>query len=178
MSRRGQNRLMTIRKAELQDVPVLAEMINHYARERILLPRSLPELYECVREFVVAEEDGVIVGCGALKFYNAELAEIRSLCVAPGVSHHGVGRAVVEDLIAEAEQRRLKTVFALTMAPAFFQKCGFRETIRERLPQKVWRDCLRCEKYFCCDEKAFVFDLVPRDRAEVEASAEASEVPA
>ena len=169
---------MTVRQAELQDVPVLAEMINHYARERILLPRSLPELYECVREFVVAEEDCVIVGCGALKFYNEDLAEIRSLCVAPGVSHHGLGRALVEDLIAEAAQRRLKTVFALTMAPEFFQKCGFRETIRERLPQKVWRDCLRCEKYFCCDEKALVFDLVPRDGAEVETSAEASEVPA
>jgi len=169
---------MTIRPAELEDVPVLAEMINHYARERILLPRSLPELYECVREFVVAEEDGVIVGCGALKFYNADLAEIRSLCVAPGTSHQGVGRALVEDLIAEAGQRRLKTVFALTMAPEFFQRCGFRETIRERLPQKVWRDCLRCEKYFCCDEKAFVFDLVRRDRTEVEASTESAEVPA
>jgi len=165
-----------IRKAELEDVPVLAEMINHYARERILLPRSLPELYECVREFVVAEKDGVVVGCAALKFYNADLGEIRSLCVAPGANHHGIGRALVEDLIAEASHRRLKTVFALTMAPAFFQKCGFRETVRERLPQKVWRDCLRCEKYFCCDEKAFVFDLVRLSANEAEAPAERSEV--
>ncbi|MBZ5542068.1 MAG: hypothetical protein LAO07_00125 [Acidobacteriia bacterium] len=76
--------MLTIRKAELRDVPALCQMINRYAAQRIVLPRPLVELYENVWEFTVAEQDGVIVGCGALKFYSAELAEVRSLCVAPG----------------------------------------------------------------------------------------------
>src|SRR2546422_9460552 len=111
-------------------------MINHYAAEGIMLRRTLTELYECVREFLVAEEDGKVVGCGALKFYAADLAEIRSLCVAPGLESRGLGRALTERLLSEAEQYGLKTVFALTVAPDFFQKCGFREMARERFPAK------------------------------------------
>src|SRR5579872_952644 len=130
---------MIIRKAELRDVPAIFEMINHYAAEKIMLPRPLTDLYESVREFLVAEdEEGQVLGCGALKFYNAELAEVRSLCVAPGTQHRGMGRALVERVLAEAESYGLKTVFALTLAPEFFLKCGFRQPIlAERIPDLV-----------------------------------------
>ncbi|MGH9396285.1 MAG: N-acetyltransferase [Terriglobia bacterium] len=149
-----------IRKAELRDVPAIFEMINHYAAERIMLPRPLTDLYESVREFLVAgDEGGNAAGCGALKFYNAELAEVRSLCVAPGTQKRGTGGALMERLLGEAESYGLKTVFALTMAPEFFLKCGFRETARERFPMKVWRDCLRCDRYFHCHEKTMCLDL-------------------
>lgn len=151
---------MTIRKAELRDVPAIFEMINHYAAERIMLPRSLTDLYESVREFLVSEsEQGEVIGCGALKFYNAELAEIRSLCVLPGIQHRGLGRSLTEGLLTEAERFGLKTVFALTTTLEFFAKCGFREVSRERFPMKVWRDCLRCDRYFHCHEKAVSLDL-------------------
>jgi amino-acid N-acetyltransferase len=163
---------MIIRKAELRDVPDIFEMINYYAAERIMLPRSLTELYESVREFLVAEgEQGDVIGCGALKFYNAELAEIRSLCVRPGVQNQGIGRLLAEKLVTEAEQFGLKTVFALTTTLEFFAKCGFREVARERFPMKVWRDCLRCDRYFHCHEKAVCLDLPPGPvhlKAEVE----------
>jgi amino-acid N-acetyltransferase len=151
---------MVIRKAELRDVPEIFEMINHYAAERIMLPRSLTDLYESVREFLIAEgERREVIGCGALKFYNAELAEIRSLCVRPGVQNQGIGRSLTERLLTEAEQFGLKTVFALTTTLEFFAKCGFREVARERFPMKVWRDCLRCDRYFHCHEKAVCLDL-------------------
>ncbi|MDE3179528.1 MAG: N-acetyltransferase [Acidobacteriota bacterium] len=167
-----------IRKAELQDVPAIFEMINHYAAERVMLPRPLTDLYESVREFFVAIGDEENVdGCGALKLYNAELAEVRSLCVAPGIQKRGTGRALTERLIAEAESFGLKTVFALTMAPDFFLKCGFRETARERFPMKVWRDCLRCDRYFHCHEKTVCLDL-PTASRESEARSEPAEVPA
>jgi len=167
--------LLNIRQAELRDVPPLFEMINHYAAEGVMLRRTLTDLYECVREFLVAEEDGKLAGCGALKFYAADLAEIRSLCVAPGLNGHGVGRALTEQLLGEAEQFELKTVFALTTSPEFFAKCGFREMARERFPMKIWRDCLRCDKYFHCNEKTMVIDL-PVERGETESRADASEV--
>lgn len=150
----------TIRNAELADVPAIFEMIQHYAAERIMLARPLTDLYESVREFLVAEdENGTVTGCGALKFYNAELAEVRSLCVAPGTQKRGNGRRITERLLAEAGRYGLKTVFALTTTPEFFLKCGFRETARERFPMKVWRDCLRCERYFHCHEKTVCLDL-------------------
>ncbi len=153
-------------------------MINHYAAERVMLPRPLTDLYESVREFLVAEdESGGVTGCGALKFYNAELAEVRSLCVAPGTNKRGTGRALTSRLLAEAESYGLKTVFALTMAPEFFLKCGFRETARERFPMKVWRDCLRCDRYFHCHEKTVCLDL-PLVSPVSKAQQETAEVPA
>jgi amino-acid N-acetyltransferase len=170
--------LFSIRKAELRDVPELFQMISHYVAKRIVLPRPLVELYENVWEFTVAEEKGKLLGCGALKFYDAELAEIRSLCVAPGATSRGLGRALVEELLDEAERYGLKSVFALTVVPGFFDKLGFREAPRERFPTKVWRDCLQCPKYFQCDEKAMAIDLARRRICETESRAEPSNVPA
>jgi amino-acid N-acetyltransferase len=157
---------MIVRKAELRDVPAIFEMINHYAAERIMLPRSLTDLYESVREFLVAGNgDGEVIGCGALKFYNAELAEIRSLCVRPGIQFRGIGRGLMEGLLAEAEHYELKTIFALTTTVEFFAKRGFREIARERFPMKVWRDCVRCDRYFHCQEKAVYLELSPNPSA-------------
>lgn len=170
--------MASIRKAELRDVPLIFEMINHYAAERIMLPRPLTDLYESVREFSVAEaDDGSVLACGALKLYNADLAEVRSLCVSPGSQHRGMGRALTERLIAEADSFGLKTVFALTTTPNFFLKCGFRETARERFPMKVWRDCLRCDRYFHCIEKTVCLDL-PFTPSASKAQAEPAEVSA
>ena len=170
--------MLTIRKAELRDVPALFQMISHYAAQRIMLPRPLVELYENVWEFTVAEEDGQVLGCGALKFYSAELAEVRSLCVVPGVTSRGVGRALSQRILDEAVRFGLKSVFALTLANGFFEKLGFREVPRERFPTKVWRDCLQCPKYFQCDEKAVVLDLVSRTSAEQQAAEEPVKVSA
>ena len=168
----------TIRKAELRDVQSLSAMINHYAEQRIMLPRPIVDLYENVWEFTVAEENGVILGCGALKVYSAELAELRSLCVAPGIDGRGVGRQLTEHILDEAESFGLKTVFALTVVPGFFEKMGFREVPRERFPTKVWRDCMQCPKYFQCDEKAMMVDLEARRAARRQASDEPVEVSA
>jgi amino-acid N-acetyltransferase len=168
--------LLTIRKAELRDVPQLYQLINHYAAERVTLPRSLADLYENLWEFTVAEEDGKLLGCGALKFYNQEIAELRSLCVEVRLKSNGVGRRIAQSLLSEAERFGLKTVFALTVAPAFFGKLGFREVPRESFPDKVWRDCLSCERYAACNEKAVALDLVLRPTPEAEYARETAGV--
>ena len=167
---------MKIRKAKLTDVPNIHRLVNHYAGERIMLPRTLTDIYENVWEFtVVAEDDGQLVGCGALKLYNQEVAEIRSLCVDETLKSKGIGGIVMQQLLDEAEVFGLKTVFALTVVPVFFEKLGFRQTPRERFPTKVWRDCLKCERYTCCDEKAVSMDLVDRP-AKADKAAEAAKV--
>lgn len=169
--------MLTIRKAELRDVTALYELISHYADEDVMLPRPMMELYENVWEFTVAEDDGRVMGCGALKFYSSDLAEIRSLGVAPGLAGKGVGRAIVDCLLEEAESFQLKTVFVLTLVPGFFEKLGFRGVGRETLPMKVWRDCLHCAKYFTCDEKTLILELAARPKGRDAAPAEVA-VPA
>ena len=164
---------MNIRKAELQDVPALFKLISRYVLKRILLPRPLTNLYEDVWEFTVAEQDGRLLGCGALKSYNQELAEIRSLCVDEQLKSNGVGRKLTEALLDEAERYGLKTVFALTVVPTFFEKLGFQEVPRERFPVKVYDDCLGCPKYSCCDEIAVSYELAWRRTEEVEVPVEA-----
>jgi amino-acid N-acetyltransferase len=151
---------MTIRKAELRDIPAIFEMIKHYAEAQVMLPRSLTDLYESVREFQVAEDAaGNLVGCGALKLYNADLAEVRSLCVDPHAQRRGAGKSLTEGLLAEARGFGVKNVFALTTIPDFFARYGFREAARERFPMKLWRDCLRCDRYYHCEETAVWLDL-------------------
>ncbi|HUY12437.1 MAG TPA: N-acetyltransferase [Terriglobia bacterium] len=167
---------MTIRKAQLRDVPAIFEMISHYAAEKIMLARPVADLYEAIREFSVAVDDDEVVGCGALKLYSPELAEIRSLCVAPGIQKKGVGRGLMECLLDESGRFGLKTVFALTLAPEFFLKCGFREAVRERFPMKIWRDCLRCDRYFRCNEKTVSLDLADRLQPVNENAESATEV--
>jgi len=168
--------LLTIRKAELRDVPELHQLINQYAAERVMLPRTLPDLYENVWEFTVAEENGKLLGCGALKFYSRETAELRSLCVEAALRANGVGRKIAQCLLEQAERFGLKTVFALTVTPAFFEKLGFREVPRASFPTKVWRDCLRCERYSACNERAVALELVPRHTPEAECAAETTGV--
>ncbi len=151
--------LLTLRKAQLSDVPAIFKLVRQYALEEVMLPRPLPELYENVWEFTVAEQGGQVAGCGALRFYSEDVAEIRSLCVDPARKTAGLGRAITQELLWEARSYGAKTAFALTIVPGFFAKMGFYPVERDELPQKVWRDCLQCEKYFRCDEKAMLFDL-------------------
>ncbi|MFZ0962986.1 MAG: N-acetyltransferase [Terriglobia bacterium] len=167
---------MTIRKAKLKDVPEIHRLITHYARKRILLPRTLINLYEDVWEFLVAEDEGKLVGCGALKLYSQQLAEIRSLCVDETLKSKGIGCELVKALLDQAETIGLRSVFALTITPAFFEKLGFHKAPRLRFPTKVWRDCLRCERYTCCDETALSIDLADRHMAVGEPASETVEV--
>jgi amino-acid N-acetyltransferase len=153
---------LKIRKAELRDVPALFDLINRFARQRVMLARTLADLKENVWGFTVAEERGRVVGCGALKFYTRELAEIRSLCVETGSGSHGVGSALVERLLDEAESYGVKSLFALTLVPAFFRKCGFRETRREKFPLKISRDCAHCELIATCTEKTVTMEVAAR----------------
>ncbi len=168
--------MLTIRKAELRDVPEIYRLINPYAAEHVLLPRTLTDLYENVWEFTVAERNGQLLGCGALKFYNQEIAEIRSLCVDTALKANGIGRTITDNLVEEARRFGLKLVFALTVTPGFFEKLGFRETPRERFPTKVWRDCIGCPLYTECNEIAVSLELSPPSSQDVDAPAEATEV--
>jgi amino-acid N-acetyltransferase len=150
-----------IRKAQMTDIAPLVELINGYAARGIMLPRTEFEISENIRDFSVARSGERLVGCGALHFYSPTMGEIRSLAVAESAKTHGVGRRMIEWLIAEAGQYALDAVFAFTYVPDFFSKMGFVEVERGELPLKAWKDCLRCPKFQCCDEIAVIRILRP-----------------
>jgi amino-acid N-acetyltransferase len=150
---------ITVRKAGMNDIPHLLNLINAYAAGGIMLPRTEFELSENIRDFSVAYDGEILVGCGALHFYTPTTAEVRSLAVLPEMKQHGIGRLIVEALEAEARENHLQAIFAFTYVPGFFEKLGFSEVERGELPLKAWKDCLRCPKFQNCDEIAVLKQL-------------------
>jgi amino-acid N-acetyltransferase len=149
------------RLATLPDVDQIHAIIEPYAAEGTLLPRNAPELCENVRDFIVAEEDARIVGCGALHLYGTHLAEIRSIAVLPRLKGRGVGRALVQALMGESRRHAVTCVCLFTRTPAFFARLGFEIARREELPDKIYKDCVRCPKLTDCDETAMVIGTIP-----------------
>ena len=150
-----------VRKATMSDIHALLKLINDYAANGIMLPRTEFEMSENIRDFSLAYLGERLAGCGALHFYTPTSGEVRSLAVDPDLKTRGVGRHIVEALETEAVENQLHAIFAFTYVPDFFRKVGFHEVERGALPLKVWKDCLRCPKFQCCDEIAMVKALRP-----------------
>jgi len=162
---------MGVRKARVDDGPAIQNLVNYYARKEVMLPLSLTDVYERLRDFSVYEEKGEVVGCCALHVVWGDLAEIRSLAVRSEVRERGIGRALFRSCVKEAPGLGVQRVFALTFVPGFFRKLGMAEVEKETLPHKVWSDCVRCPRFPNCDEVALVAD-VGKDGALVVAEGE------
>jgi amino-acid N-acetyltransferase len=150
---------LKIRKAKISDLKQMHKLINEYARQEEMIPRSLSELYETMRDFIVCEYDSNICGVCALHIMWEDLAEIRSLAVDRGYQKMGIGKNLVKQCLKEAKQLGLPKVFALTYHPAFFKKLGFADIDKASLPQKIWGDCLRCPRFPGCDEYAVIKEI-------------------
>jgi amino-acid N-acetyltransferase len=155
--------MLLTRNAILPDVEHIHAIIAPYAEKGTLLPRTVPELSENVRDFVVAENDGTIIGCGALHLYGMHLAEIRSIAVAPEEKGLGAGRKLVEALLEEAKRHQANCVCLFTRIPDFFAHMGFTVARREELPDKIYKDCVHCPNLTCCDEIAMVRGPIPQN---------------
>jgi len=153
---------LIIRKAHMRDIHAILKLINGYAANGIMLPRTEFEMSENIRDFTVAYSNLQLVACGALHYYTPTSGEVRSLAVDPNLKTQGLGRLIVEALEIEALDNDLHAIFAFTYVPAFFRKLGFKEIERGELPLKVWKDCLRCPKFQCCDEVAVLKALRPQ----------------
>lgn len=147
---------MKLRKARIADLKEVQKLINEFARREEMIPRSINELYEHIRDFIVAEENGRITGVCALHVLWEDLAEVRSLAVRKEYQKMGVGKKLVKRCIVEAGTLGIKRVFVLTYQPLFFKKLGFVDIDKASLPQKIWGDCVRCPKFPECDEHALI----------------------
>jgi len=150
---------LKIRKAKISDIREVQRLINEFAKKEEMLPRSLNDLYESIRDLFVCEDRGQIKGVSALHILWDDLAEIRSLAVAEGSRGKGIGNRLLKICLKEAKGLGIKRVFALTYQPEFFRKNGFKGIDKSKLPQKIWGDCLRCPRFPECDEDAVIIEL-------------------
>ena len=151
--------MIEVCRASLELVPGIASLVDVHFRRAEVLPRSAEAIQISIDDWVVAVEGNAVLACGSLLAYSPTLSEIRSLVVADKFKGKGLGRAIVNALIEEAQQRGIATVFALTRAITFFEKAGFRRTHRFRFPEKVWRDCITCSIQDRCDEFAVILSI-------------------
>lgn len=146
-----------IRRAKIDDVPGIHKLVNSFASKGLMLPRSLSELYENIRDFFLAEDEGEIIACAALHINWEDLAEVKSLAVIESKQKIGLGKQLVEICVEDAKKLGASTVFCLTYQPGFFEKQGFKPIDKSELPHKVWGECYKCPKFPNCDENALIY---------------------
>ena len=148
-----------IRKAKISDIGTIFELVNDFAKQGLMLPKSQIDLYESIRDFFVIEIDNKVVACGALKVFLDDLAEIRSLATNKDFQKMGLGKMITQKLLDDAKELGIKKVFTLSYQIDFFKKQGFTLIKKEELPQKIWRDCYKCPKFPNCDENALIIEI-------------------
>src|ERR1022692_3413426 len=157
-----QEQPMQARSATLPDAITIEQLIAIHVEDGTLLPRSFAEICENIRDFVVIEHDGEIVGCGALHLYGMHLAEIRSITVTAKAKGKGAGRVLVDALLMEAKRQSVTCICLFTRIPDFFGQMGFVVVEKEALPDKMHKDCLKCPRLHACDETAMYLGILPK----------------
>lgn len=151
--------VMRVRNARLSDLDAIDRIVTYWAKVGETLPRGRDDLVRNIFDFAVAEHEGQVVGCAALYIYGTGLAEIRSLGVDNECHGKGQGRALVQYMLQRAKDLELKRVIVLTRVPLFFERLGFAYTSKDKLPEKVMKDCDICPKQDACDEVAMEVQL-------------------
>lgn len=134
---------MVVRPARTADVRGILDLLDPWVQRRILLGKEVVTLFESVQEFVVAEVDGTLVGCGALHVMWEDLGEVRTLIVAEDWLHHGVGGAIVDQLEQRAQDLGLSRLFCLTFEVDFFTRRGFAPIGEQVVDPDVYSQMLR-----------------------------------
>ncbi|MBX3013874.1 MAG: GNAT family N-acetyltransferase [Caldilineaceae bacterium] len=172
---------IAIRSAQEQDIQSIVELVNRFAAQNIMLPRTEESVRKTLADWLVVIEEAshhqqeqveTLVGCGALVPLNDKLVEIRSVAVHESQHGNGVGSIIVNELVAEARERGYAQACALTLRPNFFERLGFELVDRWSISPKVWQACIYCPKFHRCDEVAVLMNLAKQpDGSEEQAMA-------
>ena len=161
----------TIRGAELADVPAILGLVNQFAAQNVMLPRSEESVRKTLDAWLVAIESNslpsqpALVGCGALVPLTDTLVEVRSLAVHESQHGKGLGSQLVLALVQAAREEGYHQVCALTLRESFFTRLGFALVDRWSISPKVWQACIYCPKFHRCDEVAVLMNLVDQPAA-------------
>jgi amino-acid N-acetyltransferase len=152
---------MKTRRAKLSDASAIHSLVAHYAEQGLLLPRAVEEIRTNIGHFIVEADGNRVVSCLSLESYGADLAEIRSIAVDPENRGQGFGARLIASALNEARRRGIARVFAVTHAPAFFERQGFASATRQSLAEKIERDCRTCSQQRTCKLVAVVAIVIP-----------------
>ncbi|MEN8262688.1 MAG: N-acetyltransferase [Nitrospirota bacterium] len=147
------------KKATVRDAKSIHSLVNKFAKKDDMLPRSLNEIYENIRDFIICTGDDSIIAVSALHILWEDLAEVRSVAVRKKYQGMGIGRKLVKQCLKEAKSLGIKKIFALTYNPIFFTEQGFENIDKNSLPHKIWGECLKCHKFPECDESAVMIEI-------------------
>jgi amino-acid N-acetyltransferase len=135
--------MITVRAARTSDVKEIRALVDSYAAPGQMLSKETVTLYESVQEFVVAEKDGVVVGCGALHILWEDLAEVRTVAVSKDFQKQGIGHLILEEITRRAREVGVKRIFCLTFQTEFFGSIGFVEIHGTPVEPDVYAQLLR-----------------------------------
>lgn len=148
-----------LRKAGIKDVKIIHSLVNKFANKDNMLPRSLNEIYESIRDYTVCTVNDTIIAVAALHVLWEDLAEVRSIAVSRKHQKQGAGKKLIRHCLKEAKNLGIRKVFALTYYPDYFKNLGFNDIDKNDLPHKIWGDCLKCPKFPDCSEVAVIIEL-------------------
>jgi amino-acid N-acetyltransferase len=134
---------LTIRPAKTTDVSTIRKLVDTYAPERRLLSKATVTLYEAVPEFLVIENNGQVIGAGAIHVLWEDLAEVRTVAVFPEFKDQGIGSQILEALLKRAKELGVKRVFCLTFETKFFAKHGFAEIEGTPVEPEIYQQLLQ-----------------------------------
>jgi N-acetylglutamate synthase-like GNAT family acetyltransferase len=150
---------MIIRHPHLDEVDAVIALFEDEVRAGRMLPRSAESIRINLKDWLVADSDGLIVGCVSLVHFNERLCEVRSLAVDPAYRGNGVASQLIGAAVAMARSAGMRRVLTLTRAAGLFERAGFKRDFVANFPEKVWRDCAPCPFRQACDEVALLYDL-------------------
>ena len=148
---------MKVQKAKIDDVDGVIKLIDRFAKEEVMLPRGEDYILQNLRDYYVIKDGYSVIGCAALHIYTNRFAEIKSLAVETEFQAKALGKKLVDACLQEAKDLGIPKVFALTYITDFFKKLGFVDADKKELPEKIWKECVKCAKYTDCDESCLVY---------------------
>ncbi len=160
-----------IRAATEKDIDGILILVNSYAAQNLMLPRTPEQIKRALPGFLVAVSRGKVLGCGSNVQLTPKLTELRSLAVAPETRGTGLGKRLVQGLVIAARDAGYDKICALTLNEGFFNACGFETVDRWAITPKIWQECIYCSKFDKCDEIAVLMNL-----REPEAAPDASSI--
>lgn len=148
-----------LRAAAESDIDGILTLVNGYAAQDLMLPRTAEQIKRALPGFMVAISNGRVVGCGSNVPLTPRLTELRSLAVAPETRGTGLGKRLVAALVVAARDAGYDRICALTLNEGFFNACGFNTVDRWAITPKIWQECIYCPKFDKCDEIAVLMNL-------------------
>jgi amino-acid N-acetyltransferase len=148
-----------LRAATENDIDGILGLVNGYAADNLMLPRTPEQIKRALPGFIVAVSGGKVVSCGSNVPLTPKLTELRSLAVAPETRGTGLGKRLVQALVVKARDTGYDKICALTLNEGFFNACGFETVDRWAITPKIWQECIYCQKFDKCDEIAVLMNL-------------------